>query len=113
MEGYLEQFIALANGAKLSVLVAMIFANFLLGLAVSIYTKTFRLKALADFLLSRVLPYVLGYMAVVVVAVVQPAWKVAVTVVWAVILAALIGAILVKLKEIGINLPNFLAGKKE
>lgn len=113
MEGYLEQFIALANGTKLSVLVAMIFANFILGLAVSIYKKTFRLKAVADFMLTRVLPYVLSYMAVVIIAVVQPAWEVAVTVAWGVIILALVGAILAKLKEIGINIPDFLAGEKE
>jgi len=113
MEQYLEQFVALANGTKLSVLVAIIFANVVLGLAVSIYTRTFRLKAVADFLLSRVLPYILSYFAVVAIAVVEPAWKAAVTVVWGVIITALVGAVLAKLKEMGIQLPDFIAGKKE
>jgi len=113
MELYLEQFIALANGTKLSVLVGMIFANLILGIAVSIYTKTFRLKAIADFLLSRVLPYILSYFAVVVVAVVEPTWEIAVTIVWGMIIAALAGAILTNLKEMGIKLPESLAGKKE
>lgn len=113
MEQYLEQFLILANGMKLSVLVAMIFANLLLGIAVSIYTKTFRLKAIGDFLISRVLPYILSYFAVVAVAVVEPAWETAVTVVWGVIILALVGALLANLKEMGIKLPNILAGKKE
>ncbi len=113
MEQYFEQFVALANGVKLSVLVAMIFANFITGVAVSIYTRTFRLKAVGDFLLTRVLPYVLSYFAVAVVAVVEPAWGIAVTVVWGVIMAALAGAILANLKEIGVNLPDSLAGNKE
>ena len=113
MEHYLEQFIALANGTKLSILAALIFANLVTGVAVSIWTKTFRLKAVGDFLLSRVLPYVLGYFAVVIVAVVQPAWEIAVTIVWAVIIAALAGAILVNLKEMGIKLPESLAGDRE
>ena len=113
MEQYLEQFVVLANGAKLSVLVGMIAANLILGVAVSIYTKTFRLKAVGDFLLSRVLPYVLSYFAVVIVAIVEPAWSIVVTVVWGVIIAALAGAILVNLKELGIKLPDTLAGKKE
>ena len=112
MEQYLEQFVALADGTKLSVLVAMIFANLILGIATSIYTKTFRLKAVGDFLLTRVLPYILSYFAVVVVAVVEPAWEVAVSIVWAVIIAALAGAILANLKEMGISLPESLAGKK-
>jgi len=113
MEQYIGQFVALANGTKLSILVALIFANLVTGVAVSIWTKTFRLKAVGDFLLSRVLPYVLSYFAVVLVAVVEPAWQPAVTAVWAVIIAALVGAILANLKEMGINLPESLAGKKE
>ena len=112
MEGYLDQFIALANGTKLTVLVALIFANLLLGVAISIFTKTFRLKAVADFLYSRVLPYVISYAAVVGIAVVQPEWKPAVTVVWGVIILALVGAIFTNLKEMGIKLPDFLAGDK-
>lgn len=112
LESYIGQFIALADGTKLSVLVAMIFANFVLGIAISIYTKTFRLKAVADFLVTRVLPYILSYFAVVVVAVVEPTWGVGVTITWGVIIAALAGAILANLKEMGISLPDTLAGKK-
>lgn len=110
MEQYVEQFVALADGSKLSVLVAMIFANLVTGIAVSIYTKTFRLKQVADFLLSRVLPYVLSYFVVVTAAVVAPYWEIAVSVVWGIIIAALAGAILTNLKEIGVNLPDSLAG---
>jgi hypothetical protein len=113
MEQYIEQFISLANGIKLSILVAAIFANLVTGLAVSIFTGAFRLKETAGFLLTRVLPYVLGYFAVCFVAVVEPAWQPAVTAVWAVIIAALTGAILANLKEMGINLPDFIAGGKE
>ena len=110
MEQYIEQFVALANGVKLSVLVALIFANLITGVAVSIYTSTFRLKAVGAFLISRVLPYVLSYFAVVIVAVVEPVWSAAVTVVWGVIIAALVGAILTNLKEMGISIPEFLGG---
>ena len=113
MEQYLEQFVALADGMKLSILAAMILANFILGIAVSFYTKTFRLKAVGNFLITRILPYVLGYFAVVIVAVVEPAWEAAVTAVWAIILAALVGAILASLKTMGVHLPDVLAGKKE
>ena len=112
METYLTQFVALADGTKLSILVVMIAANVLLGLAVSIYTKTFRLKAVADFLVSRVLPYILGYFTVVIIAIIEPAWETAITVVWGVISLALIGAILKNLSEMGIKLPDALAGKK-
>lgn len=109
---YLEQFIELADGVKLNVIIGMIFANLLTGIAVSIYTKQFRLKAIGDFLLSRVVPYIIGYAAVVAVAVVEPTWEVAVNVVWGVILAALTGAILSNLSEMGIKLPDTLSGDK-
>ena len=112
LEGYIQQFITLLDSAKLFTLFAMVLANLVSGIAVSIYTKTFRLKAIADFLLSRILPYVLGYMTVGIVAVVQPAWSMAVTVVWAFILLALAGAVLANLKEMGISLPEALAGNK-
>ena len=113
MEQYLEQFIALANGAKLSILVAMVSANLLTGIAVSIYTSTFRLKLVADFLVSKVLPYLVSYLAVAIVAVVEPSWKAAVTAVWGLIIVALAGAVLTNLKEMGINLPDFLGGEKQ
>jgi hypothetical protein len=113
MEQYIEQFISLADGIKLSALVALIGANLVTGLAVSIFTGAFRLKETAGFLLTRVLPYVLGYFAVSFVAVVEPAWQPAVTAVWTVIIMSLAGAILANLKEIGIHLPDFLAGEKE
>ncbi len=113
MEQYIEQFIALVNGTKLSILVAMIFANLVTGVAVSIFTGTFRLKAIANFLLTRVLPYILSYFAVGVIAIVEPCWKAAVTVVWGLIIAALAGAILTNLKEMGISIPDFLGGEKK
>ncbi len=112
IEEYLEQFVSLANGLKLSVLVSMITANLILGVAVSLWKKKFRLKAIADFLVTRVLPYVLSYFAVVIVAIVEPAWEAAVTIVWGIIILALTGAILAKLKEMGIHLPESIAGKK-
>ena len=113
MEQYLEQFVALVNGTKLTILVAMVFANLLTGIAVSIYTGSFRLKLVADFLVSKVLPYLISYLAVGVVAVVEPSWKAAVTVVWGLIIVALAGAILTNLKEMGISIPDFLGGEKK
>ncbi len=110
MNEFITQFIALADGVKLSLLAVLVAANFLTGVAVSIYTKTFRLKEVGSFLCTRILPYMVSYAAVCAIAVVEPGWKVAVTVIWGVILLALIGAILTNLKEMGINLPDSLAG---
>jgi phage-related holin len=110
MEGYIQQYVGLVDGVKLTLLMVLIFANFLTGLAVSIKTATFRLKELGLMLRDRILPYVLGYLAVGVVGLVDQAWQVAVPVVWGIILLTLVGAILQNLKELGINLPDSLGG---
>lgn len=111
MEGYTQQFIGLVDGVKLTVLMALIVANFLTGLAVSIKTATFRLKELGDLLRSRVVPYILGYLAVGVVALVDATWQPAIMVVWGIIVLTLGGAIIQNLKELGIKLPNVLGGE--
>ena len=109
---FIEQFIELANTSKLTVIVALIAANFVLGIATSLYTKSFRLKSVADFLWSRVIPYILGYFVVVVVAITNPELQIAIPVVWGIIVATLSGAILANFKSAGLNLPDVLAGDK-
>lgn len=112
MEGAIDQFIALVDGTKLTVLIALIAVNFILGLAVSVKSKTFRLKQVADFMVSRVIPYILGYFSVGILAVVEPSWQHSVTVAWGVIILALIGSVITNLKEIGINLPDSVGGNR-
>lgn len=112
MEGYIAQFITLVNGTKLTVLCALILANFILGIAVSIKSKTFRLKEIGDFMVSRVVPYILGYFAVGILAVVEPSWAPWVTAAWGIIILALAGAIIANLKEIGIKLPDSIGGDR-
>ncbi|MFA5572423.1 MAG: phage holin family protein [Candidatus Bathyarchaeia archaeon] len=112
METFLAQFVEVIDGVKLTLLFALVFANFLTGVAVSIYMKEFRLKKLGDFLVSRVLPYLVSYIAVGLIATLEVSWKPAVTAVWGIILASLVGAILTNLKEMGINLPDSLGGSK-
>ena len=110
MEAMLNQILALADGIKLVVLVALIAANLFGGLAVALYTKNFQLKKVAEFLLSRVIPYVLGYFVVVFLVFVNPSWAIMIPIVWGIIVAALVGAILTHLKELGLNVPEVLAG---
>lgn len=107
---YIQQFIALVDGVKLTLLVALILGNFITGIAVAIKNKSFNLKEMGDFLLTRVLPYLVGYFGVGILALVESSWAWAVTAVWAVILATLVGAILQNLKELGITIPPALRG---
>lgn len=110
MADLFNQYVALLDGVKISLLMALIVANFLTGIAVAIKTNSFRLKEMGDFLRSRILPYVVAYLGMGIIGVIDSAWAWAVTAVWAVILATLIGAILQNLKELGIKLPDSLTG---
>jgi len=112
LEEYLCQFVQLANTAKLATLVSLILANLIAGVAASIKTGEFRLAALADFMLKRIVAYILGYLSIVVVAVIQPEWRAAITLVWAFIVAALVGHLLGNLKDLGLPIPERFTKKK-
>jgi len=107
---YIQQFVALVDGVKLTLLIALILCNFITGIAVSIKTKTFNLKGMGDFLVTRIMPYIVGYFGVGLLALIESSWAWAVTAVWAVILATLVGALLQNLRELGISLPGSLGG---
>ena len=104
---YMQEFIDLVDGPKLLVLMAMIFANLILGLAVAIKLNKFDLKQIAGFLTTRVLPFVLGYFSVGLVALVEPSFRTAVPVVWGLIIVTLVGAMIANLHEIGIEIPGW------
>ncbi|MFA5154454.1 MAG: phage holin family protein [Clostridia bacterium] len=108
-----SQFVQMVDGMKLWTLGIFILVNFILGVAVSIKNKKFNLKTLGEFLGTKVVPYILGYYAVGMVALIEESWKTAVPVVWGGIVLTLLGAILQNLKELGINIPTFLAGGKD
>ncbi len=107
---YIQQFIGLIDGLKLTLLLALIIANFVTCIAVAIKTRTFEMKKMGEFLYSRILPYVVAYFGVGIVALVDSSWTWAVTAVWAVILATLVGAILQNLRELGVSIPKELGG---
>jgi uncharacterized membrane-anchored protein len=83
-------------------------ANVILAVAASIKTGTFRLGYLANFVKSKLLPYLLGFMAALLVAQVQTNLSSLPTAIWAAIELALIGDILSALKEIGLPVPEQL-----
>jgi ABC-type uncharacterized transport system permease subunit len=110
MENYIAQFMALVDGVKITTLMSMIFLNFILGVAVSIKVGNFNLKKMGEFLYTRILPYVVSYFGIGVVCTIDKQWQPALIATWAIILAALLGAVLQNLKELGINIPGVLAG---
>lgn len=107
----LDQFITLMDGVKLTLLMALIIANFVTGIAVAIKSQTFALKKMGEFLYTRILPFIVAYLGIGVVALIDNSWAWAATAVWAVILATLVGAILQNLKELGIKIPDILSSR--
>jgi len=82
-----------------------ILADFVLAVAASIKTKEFRLAYLAAFIQTKLLPYVLGYIAASLVAYVQPDLVALPTGVWAAIELALLGDIFAALQGLGLPIP--------
>ena len=109
---FLTNFKALVDGVKLTTLAALILANLILGIAVGIKNSNFNLKELGNFLYTRVLPYVIGYFGVGVLATFDPTWSWAVIGTWGIIDLTLVGAILQNLKDLGVPIPAVLAGGK-
>ncbi len=107
---YIQHYITLIDGVKMAVLMALIIANFITGVAVGIKTGTFNLKQLGEFMEKRVLAYLVAYLGVGLIALVDTSWSWAVTAAWALILATLTGAILQNLKELGVPIPSALGG---
>lgn len=96
------------NNDQVRSILFLIAANVVAGVAASLATRTFRLSALADFAERRLIPYLLGYVTVRLITAVMPEWEVFANVVWALILAALIGHIVGNLQAFGLNPPAAL-----
>ncbi|MGE5619033.1 MAG: phage holin family protein [Sphingomonadaceae bacterium] len=97
----------LAND-QVRLILALIGADVLLGIAASIRAGQFQLSRLAAFLGSKVVPYILGYGAVRLVAEVMPEWQPYSTAVWLVVVAALVGDLTANLQQLGLPVPPAL-----
>jgi hypothetical protein len=107
---------ALANlvfGTKwVQVVLFLVLANVVLGLAVSLYTGTFRLGETGSWLRSRALPLLMGAGVAKVAALIAlpelglpPTWADAV---WLWVIATLVGKIVESFREMGAPLPAAL-----
>ena len=97
-------------------ILGLILANVLAGIAASLFTRSFRLAAVADFLLTRSVPYLLGAGTLqLVLLTVPPQWS-GVTEpvsngIWMFAIASLVGHILGTLRDIGLPVPPAIADK--
>lgn len=102
---------AVYNNDLVRAVLGLILANVLVGIAVSLYTRTFRLGDVGDWLLTRAIPYLLGAGVVQVVLLAVPEQysgmgQATGALVWGFVLAALVGKILTGLRELGLPVPD-------
>lgn len=107
------------SNAMVRFALALLGADVLTGIGISLYQKTFKLGATADFLYSRALPYFLGAFALqLVIMALPPDWPVGGidsnlgTVVWGFVVAALVGHFLDNLRQMGLPIPEIMTDKK-
>ncbi len=100
--------VLLAND-QVRLILALIGADVLVGIAASIRTKTFQLCRLGDFLATKIVPYLLGYGAVRMVVAVMPDWEPYGKAVWLIVVAALVGDLAGNLQQLGLPLPPALS----
>lgn len=97
----------------------LIALNFVAGVAVSLYLRTFYLATIADWLLSRALPYILVAGCLQGILILVPAEYIpdairplTSTTIWGAVILALIGHILDTLNKMPqFNIPSFLTDK--
>lgn len=102
------------NTAWVRAILGLIGANVLLGVGAALFHRDYRfyLASTGDFLLNRVLPYLLGWAAVKLVAITAladfaSAAMVAETAVSAFVVAALLGKIADQLRGLGLPIPSW------
>lgn len=91
------------DGVKF-IIVHVVF-NVAVAVAAALKTKTFSLSKLADFLISKLLPYVTVYMAVKLFGA-EIGFAALAPVTWAVITATLLGDLGDSLAQLGVQLPE-------
>lgn len=96
----------------------LIAADVLMGLANAFMTKDFRLAQVADFLLTKAIPYVLGAGGLQIALVAVPPEYEALTglsstIIWGFVIAALAGHVLDSAKKLGMPVPDALTAKSK
>ncbi|MDD4984201.1 MAG: phage holin family protein [Dehalococcoidales bacterium] len=111
-----EQYTNLVDGPKLAALVILLLVNLFLGVIVAIKTGTFNLKKFGGFVGEKVM-FILGYLVVGAVALIDDVWKPVVTLALAGVIATYIGFITQNLKELGWkwfpSVTDLITGKTE
>lgn len=106
---YINQYIALIDGVKLSTIMVLIAVDFILGIIVAIKEGTFQLSKIGNFLNTSVLYFLGGYLFLGVAAVAEPQIGTSlITGAWALLDLTMVGFILAKAKKLGLPIPDKL-----
>lgn len=94
---------------QISLIAIFLAADIILGIAAAIAAKKFNFNDLATFMATGVLPYLLGFAVVQIVASGFGFYgEIAVTAVFVAIILNLSGSIISNLATLGVNMPRFL-----
>ena len=101
---------------QLQIIISLIAFNWILSIAVSLYHKEFRIRKIADFMVSRIFPYVGIWAAASLLlksvgSVEGYDLSSMSTVMFGVICVALVGHIAAAIKSMGINIPDSISEK--
>ena len=113
MEQLFDKYVNIVDGVKINTLVILLMANLATGVLVAFKTHTFTVKEFGKFVGDKV-PYMLGYLTIGLVALVDDSWKAIVTVAFAGVTARYLGYIAQNFRELGWGdwIPDLLVGKK-
>lgn len=110
----LAQLVSVSGGKRVAMLLAvLLLAVVVSGVLVAIKQKKFRLSAIGEFLGTKALPLVGGYYVACFVAVVVAEWQTQIVGICLVAVSGtFIGLISANLKDLGLQLPDTIAGRK-
>jgi len=99
------------NTTELMVILSLVVFNWVLSIAVSLYKKQFRLRKMADFMLTRVLPYVIVWSGTSALLNSIKEFQGYEQYLFGVIVLALLAHIIAALKSLGLKVPDTLSEK--
>ncbi len=104
----MAEFLILLAASGVKIIVVLIGIDVILGVIGALLKKEFVLGKLAGFMRKGILPYVLGFVVLVLAGQAVPALGTIVTIAYWLIVLALIGSILDNLGKMGVPIPKIL-----
>ncbi len=101
----MDTFLTVLNEPDIKAIGCLIFLDLVLGVAAAIKQQEYEWERLGRFLLTNVLPYILVYAAIKLVAYEMPEWEAVRIAVLATIVMTLAGSIALYAKRLGLNIP--------